>query len=401
MNRKPILISCMFLLLVGCNRAKDTDDETKSETKLVSEVTLTKVERAEIAEDLTVSGNLAALPNHDAKITALVAGRIAKVLVNDGDAVKAGQELAELDHGPLSDAVHQNEASVSQAKANLENAKLAADRNEDLLKRGIAARKDVEDARTQMSVAQASVKQAEAALSTAKTQLARAVVRAPFDGTVVKRFASSGEQVDGTSAAPIVEIADIASLELLAAVPAARLPEIHAGQSFPFDSTSFPGHKFTAHIIAILPAVDPGTNNGVVRMRIDNPEHLMKLGMFVTLVIPVKGNAKRLVVARQAVYPDETGEPHLYKVEGENAESVAVKLGVQTREKVEILSGANEGDAVILTGGYGLPEKSKVKVVKPEVLEEKGAVKEKAADDEKPAAKSAVKKEVKPSPAKK
>jgi len=391
----------MLLLLTGCNKTKDADDETKSELKKISEVTVTKIEREEIAEDLTVSGNLAALPNHDAKISAQVAGRISKVLVNDGDAVKAGEPLAELDHGPLTDTVRQAEAGVMLAKANFENARLSAERNEDLLKRGIAARKEVEDARTQMTVAQASMKQAEAALSTAQTQLARAVVRAPFDGTVVKRFANSGEQVDGTPAVPIAEIADIAVLELLAAVPAARLSELHARQSFPFDSTSFPGHKFTAHIVAILPAVDPGTNNGVVRIRLDNPEHLLKLGMFVTLAIPVRGNAKRLVVARQAVYPDEAGESHLYKVEGENAESVAVKLGVQTKEKVEILSGAKEGDVVVLTGGYGLPEKSKVKIVKAEAAEEKGTIKEKTAEDEKPAAKPAAKAEAKPLPTKK
>jgi len=384
MKQKLILGSLALVLFCGCNKTKDADDEVKKETAAVPEVTLTKVERAEIAQDLMVSGNLAAVPNHDAKVSSLVAGRIAKVLINDGDAVKAGQALAELDHGPLMDTVHQAEAGVALAKANLENARLANERNEDLLKRGIAARKEAEDARTQFSVAQAGLKQVEAVLSTAQTQLARTVVRAPFDGTVVKRFASSGEQVDGTPTVPIVEIADITTLELLAAVPAARLQEVHVGQSFPFESTSFPDHKFTAHIVAILPAVDPGTNNGIVRIRVDNPEHLMKLGMFVSLALPVNGNGKRLVVARQAVYPDEAGEPHLYKVEGENAESIAVKLGMQTKEKVEILTGASEGDTVILTGGYGLAEKSKVKVVKAEPV---GKTSQKDADDEKPAAK--------------
>ena len=415
--KNRILAGILLCALCGCNKPK-ADEKAGDDEKPTPEVTLTKVERADLAQELMVSGNLAATPNHDAKVSALVPGRIARVLVTDGDEVKAGQALAEVESGPLQDAVHQAEAGVTQAKAGLENAKLSADRNEDLLKRGIAARKEVEDAHMQLSVTQAALKNAEAALSTAQTQLARAVIRAPFNGTVVKRFAGSGEQVDGTSATPILEIADISSLELLAAVPAARLSEIHSGETFAFESSSFPDRKFSGQIAAVLPAVDPGTNNGVARIHIDNPQHLMKLGMYVTLAVPLKGSGKKLVVARQAIYPDEAGEPHIYKVTGEMAEPVAVKLGAQTKDKVELLSGASEGDQVILTGGYGMAEKSKVKVVQPEV-EKKDAGKDKEddkdkkdTDDEKPAApKSSGKPEAgkggaakpvaKPSPAKK
>jgi multidrug efflux pump subunit AcrA (membrane-fusion protein) len=76
----------------------------------------------------------------------------------------------------------------------------------------------------------------------------------------------------------------------------------------------------------------------------------------------VTGGTNRLVVPKQAIYPDESGEPHVYKVVGDQAESVPVELGVQTKDKVEILSGVKEGDTVIFTGGYGIPEKSKIRV---------------------------------------
>jgi multidrug efflux pump subunit AcrA (membrane-fusion protein) len=112
----------------------------------------------------------------------------------------------------------------------------------------------------------------------------------------------------------------------------------------------------------VLPSVDPATDNGTVRIRIKNNRNLLKLGMFISVDLPVAESAQQLVVPRQAVYPDEVGEPHVYKVVGDEAEFVPVKLGAQTKDQVQILSGIEDGDKIILTGGYGLPEKTKVRV---------------------------------------
>ena len=158
------------------------------------------------------------------------------------------------------------------------------------------------------------------------------------------------------------EIANIDTLELMGTVPASRLGEIRTGDAFEIQTTSVPDQKFTAKVVSVLPAVDPATNNGTVRIHIDNPNHLMKFGMYISVELPLKQKGTSLIVPIQAVYPDESGEPHVYKVTGDNAESVAVKLGVQSKTDVEILEGVQEGDTIILSGGYGLPEKSKVRV---------------------------------------
>ena len=159
------------LFIAGCSShgASTAEDDVAP----VAEVTVTKVQRAPIAQELVVSGNLASPPNRDAKVAALIPGRIARVLVTEGDQVASGQALAELDNAALKDEERKAEAALAQAKANLENARISAHRNEDLLKRGIAAQKEVEDARTQLAVAEAGLKQAEAALSVARTQVAR------------------------------------------------------------------------------------------------------------------------------------------------------------------------------------------------------------------------------------
>jgi RND family efflux transporter MFP subunit len=344
-------------MLASCGKPEKTEAN-----EAAPEVTIATVRRGKLAQDLLVSGNLAALPNRDAKVAALVPGRIKSLLVVEGTRVSADQPIAELDSTSLREQLRQAEAAVAQAKANVENARLSEARNEGLLQRGIAARKEVEDARTQLAVNEANLQQAEAGLSAARTQLARAMIRAPFTGTVVKRFVGVGEQVDGSANQPIAEVADVDALELLGTVPSSRLAEIRTGNEFEFQTDQVPEAQFKARIVAVLPAVDPATNNGTVRIRVANPKHLLKFGMFVSLDLPLNENKDRLVVPRQAIYPDESGEPHVYKVEGDEAESVPIKLGIQTKDESEILSGVQEGDKVILAGGYGLAEKSKVRI---------------------------------------
>jgi len=358
-SRNPWTVVALFVLLLLTACAKHGSEEEAKTGEPVPDVTVVKVTREVIVNDLIVNGNLVTLPNRDAKVAALVPGRIARVMVVEGDHVVAEEAVAELDATLLREQERQAEAAVNQAKATVENARISAQREETLQGRGVSSQKEVEDARTQLAVAQATLEQQASALATARAQASRSVVRAPFEGTIVKRFAAVGEQVDGTAAQPIVEVAQINTLELMATVPASRLADIRAGETFVFQANSQADDSVTAKVVSVLPAVDPATNNGSVRIRVDNPKHQLKLGQYLSVNLPLRSHGPRLVVPMQTIYPDEAGEPHVYKVNGDEVEQVAVQLGIQTKEKAEILSGVNVGDTVILTGGYGLPEKSR------------------------------------------
>jgi len=89
---------------------------------------------------------------------------------------------------------------------------------------------------------------------------------------------------------------------------------------------------------------------------------LLKLGMYLNAQVPVETHTNALIVPAEAIYHSESGQARVYKVEGETAKAVDVKLGIETKEGVEILSGVKEGDTVILTGGYGLGDTTKVKI---------------------------------------
>jgi len=347
--------------LAGCSHNSGADDAESSPSGTANaEVTLTKVTRGDIRETVAVSGMVAALPNQDVRVSALVTGRIAEMKVAEGDAVEIGQVIARLDARPYQDQLVQAEAAAQQAKASLENAQLSRKRNEDLFQRGIAARKDYEDARTQESVTAASVRQSEAALELAHLQLSRTQILSPLNGRVAKRFVSVGEQVDGTAGQPIAEVANLKEVELLANIPSNYLSKLRVGEPLEIVSDGLAGKPLTGKVVAVSPAVDATTNLGVVRIRIANADALLRLGMYLSAQIAIEDHKNALTAPVEAIYHDEKGQAHVYRVQNDSATAVVVILGIQTKDRAEILTGVNEGDTIILTGGYGLPDTAKV-----------------------------------------
>jgi RND family efflux transporter MFP subunit len=357
-------VLCAFAV-GGCshNSSEDTGDPGTASAK--AEVTLTRVIRADISRTLSLTGTAAALPNDDVRVSALVPGRVASLTVAEGDSVKAGQVLATLDDSSLKAQLQQAQAAVQQAKASLDNAQLARTRNDDLFQRGIVARKDVEDARTQESVAAGTMRQSEAALELAHLQVGRSVIVAPINGMVAKRFVSVGEQVDGTAAQPIVEIANLHEVEFLGNAPAAYLGKMHPGETVEVTSETVPGRKFAGRVVAISPAVDPATGVGLVRIRVPNPDGALRMGIFLNADVAIETHSNVLTVPADAIYRNQAGQTRIFKVSQDTATAVPVQLGVESKGRAEILpsdsGGVKEDDNIIFTGGYGLGDTAQIR----------------------------------------
>src|SRR5713226_8922467 len=193
-NRWTVVTLGILLGSAGCSHKSASENESPGRVanpeSVVAKVTLTRVERANISQSLLLSGTIAALPNQDVRVSSLVAGRIAEMHVAEGDRVRAGQLVAKIDDRPYRDQLQQAEAAAAQVRANLDNARLERERNETLFARGIAARKDLEAARKEEKVAEASLRQTEAALELARLQVTRSRIHCPLAGTVLKRFVS-------------------------------------------------------------------------------------------------------------------------------------------------------------------------------------------------------------------
>ena len=345
-------------LLPSCSK-QGAEDEVKSPEVPTISAEVGQVTRQTITHVLTVRGNIATAPNDDVKISALVAGRVVAVYVAEGDAVKKDQVLAEIERKPLEDQRRQAAAVVAQARAAVENAKLNLDRTERLFQRGIAAGKEAEDARVQYAGALATLEEAAAALDTANRNLERTSVTSPIAGYVVKRLVSVGEQVDGTAAQPIVEVANLDAVELGANIPAEYLGGVRVGQAVPVVCQTFPGRTFEGTLIAVAPAVDPASNSALGRIRIRNAGRLLKVGMFAEGRLPLEEHKNALVVPPSAIARDQESAA-VYVVNGEVAERKAVKIGIETPEAVEILEGVAEGQRVLTSNIHGLGDKAKV-----------------------------------------
>jgi len=360
-GRRLAAAACCLLLLVpaaGCAKKAEEEGGAAEVPTIVAEVG--KVARQDLVEGLVVRGIIAALPNEDVRISALVPGRVMMLKVAEGDTVTAGQVVAEIDPKPLEDQKRQASAAVAQAKAALENARLNLERNDRLFKRGIAAGKEVEDARAQQAAAEAGVETAMAALDTADRQLSRAKVTSPIAGSVVKRLVSVGEQVDGTAAQPLLEVANVAVLELAANVPSEHLGAVHQGQAVEISSDAYKDQRFSGSIVAIAPAVDPATNTALARIRVTNTGHLLKVGMYAQARVAVSERKGALTVPPAAIARNEEGEAAVYVVTNGVAQRVPVKLGLETTDAVEILSGVSEGQVVLTSSVHGLGEKAKL-----------------------------------------
>jgi RND family efflux transporter MFP subunit len=349
----------LTLVLVACAACgRKAEDETSESTPVPTIVADTaKVDRRTLIEEITVRGPVTALPNEDVKVSALVPGRVTSVTVAEGDSVKQGQVVASIDRRPIEEQRRQAAAALEQANAQVENARLNLDRTSQLFTRGIAAGKEVEDAKTAMASATAAREQATAALNTANLQIERTEVRTPIAGQIVKRMVSVGEQVDGTAGQPIVQVANLDRIELAANVPAAYLSRVQVNQHAIIVSASVAGVELMGTVIAIAPAVDVATNTGLVRIRIANAQRQLKVGMFAEARVQLAEHPAVLAVPPQAIVKSGEGV-FVYLVNGDAAQRTPVMIGLETSSAVEIRSGVTEGQTVLTSSVYGLGEKA-------------------------------------------
>lgn len=353
--------ACALLVLAlspACAKKAEEEGGAVAVPTIVADVG--RVTRQDLVERLVVRGSITALPNEDVRISALVPGRVMMLRVAEGDQVTAGQVVAEIDPRPLEDQKRQAVAAVLQAKAAVENARLNLDRTERLFARGVAAGKEVEDAKAQMTTAEAGVETAQAALDTADRQLSRTKVTSPIAGSVVKRLVSVGEQVDGTAAQPLIQVANLDVVEVAANVPSEHLGAVRQGQAVEILSDAYRDRSFPGSVVAVAPAVDPATNAALARIRVTNAGRLLKVGMYAQARIVVGRHDGVLTVPPSAVAKDDDGGAAVYVVSDGVAQRVAVKLGLESSEAVEILSGVNEGQQVLTSGVHGLGEKARI-----------------------------------------
>ena len=311
---------------------------------------------------VAATGEVKPAPGAELLVAPPQEARIAELPKSLGDRVRRGELLVRFEIPSLQADAAARRSDLARAQAQLETARQNEARVSGLFQRGIAARKEVEDARRDLVQAEASVAEARSAVAAASRLAGREVVRAPFAGVVVGRSHQPGDLVDPGAPEPILRVIDPSRLQVEAAVPAVDLGHIAQGNPARVHGASFPDQQ--ARVVARPAAVDSATGTALVRLTFATPPPF-PAGLAVGVEIyGVEHSAAVLVPAAALV--QEGSESFVFTVDaGKKAHRRPVQVGVVAEGRAEILSGVAAGETVVVSGQTALPDGAMVEITEP------------------------------------
>jgi HlyD family secretion protein len=399
-------------LLTACGKAKEKEAaEGEAPTPVLVEAAVRG------AVDHMVITDAVLYPINQANVTAKISSPVKRVLVNRGDHVRAGQLLAELESADLAAALNESKSQYDQAQAGyqsltgatvpedktkaqadlqsaqqtLDASKKLYDNRVALQKEGALAQKLVDDAKVAMVQAQSqvetaarhlqalnqvsqreSIRNSEAQVGAAKAhtenlaaQLSYAQIRSPISGIVSDRMVYPGEMPP--SGSPLVSIVDISQIVARANVPIKDAASIKVGRPA---RIAGPDGDLPGKVTVVSPAVDPSTTTVEVWVQAANSGEKLKPGATVRVSIIAETILDTIVVQAAALLNSDDGGQKVMVVVNNVARERRVSVGVRQGDRVQILSGLQEGDQVVTSGGLGLDDKAKVIVKQPKSEED-------------------------------
>jgi multidrug efflux pump subunit AcrA (membrane-fusion protein) len=405
-------VVCLFcaaaiLIVAGCHQSEQT---SKPEVA----VKVAAVHMADISR--VINAEAIIFPVAQSVITPKVNAPVKKFYVNRGQKVKKGQLLAVLENRDLSAAALDNKGAYEQAEATyntsvnatlpeeaqkselevqtaqqeLDAAQKLYSSREDLFRQGALPRKDLDAAAVQLAQAksayntakkhldalnavgkQAAVKSASGQLTSAKgklmaseAQLSYTEIRSPIDGVITDRPLYPGEMA--STSAPLLTVMDVSRVIAKAHIPESDAALLRKGEKA---SIAAPGLEkpLAGQVTVISPALDPNSTTVEIWAEAANPDQRLRPGMSAQLSIPSETIHNALLVPSSALL-NASGNTAQVMVVGpqEVALSRDVKLGIQTSQETQIVSGLKAGEQVVSEGAYGLPDKTKIRIEKPD-----------------------------------
>lgn len=306
-----------------------------------------RVSISDVIEDIHAVGTLR--PNESLFVAPEIAGRVAKIHFNEGEKVKAGDVLVELDSAIL-------RAEMAKAKSDLTLAKANYDRASTLASQGNASLRARDEGQAAFLAAQAN-------LTLAEARLQKATLTAPLGGMVGLRTVSVGAFISPGD--KLVELSDVDTLKVDFRVPELHLAILRTGQSIRITADAIPNREFEGTIYAIDPTVDINGRAIRLRARVPNPDGALSPGLFARVKIIVEQRAGAIMVSESALFP-ESGKIWVYRIVAGKAQRAEVTVGQRQPGSVEIRSGLTADDMVVTAGHQRLRNGATVAVARSE-----------------------------------
>jgi membrane fusion protein (multidrug efflux system) len=354
----------MILLLGGCGSRESASIETSPKAKpvLVEEknVEVIEVVPRSVSYTLTAIGSLKT-PEH-VTVSPKKAGIINQIPVKEGDRVKKGQVLIQLDDVDTRLQVERAEAKLKEAEASVETNRTIILRYRKLYESKVVPEQTLDDLLLKVKVDNAKLDLAKVELDMAKQNLSDHRIISPIEGVVNLKIASLGEHVNVAPKDEIMTVVQMDPLELEFYIPESWVGKVHLGNKIQFMVKAFSEEKFTGALQFISPTADPATRNVKVKAVVPNPHDRLKPGFFAEVTIQTGINPKAVAIPESALL-SQGGKFFAFVVQNGVAHRKEVKTGHRFEGKVEILKGIQKGEQVVTAGHEQLSEGMKVKMI--------------------------------------
>jgi len=339
-------------------------------------VVVTSVTRSSIPNYLNGLGNVAAF--YTVTVKSRVDGQYMKADFNEGDFVKQGQVLAELDPRPFQAQLDLAKATLAHDQAVLDNAKVDLVRYQKLLADGVIPSQQTDTQTALVAQYNGTIQQDQANIENAQLQLTYAKVTAPISGTVGLRIVDPGNIVHAADASGIVTITQLQPIAVLFTIPEDKLPEVQqklrAGVHLPADAYNRDNSQKLASgtLVTLSNQIDNSTGTSQLKAVFDNKDNALFPEQFVNVRLLVDTLTDQLVVPNVAVQNGQQGT-FVYVVDDNSKVHLKnVQVGITTDTSADILSGISEGDRVVVDGTDRLSEGTEVRIRRAGELNEPG-----------------------------
>jgi len=385
-GRGGLLVFVLLIVIAGATGGWFYSQRAQAATVKVGTVTASTGAGASAGAVLNASGYVTA--RRRATVSSKVTGKVLEVFIEEGKSVKKGQVLARLDDSQLRAAMAVAQAQLATARhaaaedeARLREAERQYNRLSQLVQEKVVGRAEVDTAQSavesltaRIALARQQVEVAQSQVAALEVDLADMQVRAPFDGVAISKDAQPGEMISPISAGGgftrtgICTIVDMTSLEIEVDVSESYINRVKPNQPVEAILDAYPDWRIPAHVITTVPTAD--RQKATVRVRIGfeelEPRILPDMGVKVSFFNerqPENAAAPpkpRLLAPKSAVRTDGN-QSIVFVVRDERAERRAVTVGATEGDQVEIVSGVNAGERIVVDGVATLSDGARVK----------------------------------------
>ena len=358
------LFAAISVTISACS-ASDAQAPRAGASQAAVPITVDHVIEKVMPLDVNVVGTVEAFST--VAVRAQVTGELKDVNFNQGDDVQEGQVLFTLDHRPLEAALSQAEANLARDTAQAANAKVIAQRMDDLVERGVGTREQRDTARTTAAALDASVGANRAAVENAKVQLQYATIRAPIAGRTGALMVHAGNLVRANDQTPLVVINQVSPIYVSFGIPEALLPELRRYMAMrELEVEAIPPNEAIAPATGRITFVDNQVDQttGTIRIKATFPNESRRLwpGQFVNVSVRLSSEANALVIPSVAVQAGPDGQ-YVYVVKtDQTVEMRPVTVARTVGRETVLREGVKIGETVVIDGQLRLVPGSRISV---------------------------------------